>query len=94
MTQYTLTDQLSFIPSTFKTTQRHVIRTVASLTIWPLDYLEVDVPKATLLLDGLLAMEPHPPGSLVSQSFFLELLKTKFNLNPCVYFTNQMLELE
>lgn len=40
-----------------------MLRTVASTTIWPGDYLEVDVPKSVLDCDGLLAVEPHLPGS-------------------------------
>lgn len=46
----------------------HVLRTVASTTIWPGDYLEVDVPKSVLDRDGLLAVEPHLSGSFVVPS--------------------------
>lgn len=42
----------------------HVLRTVASTTIWPRDCLEVDVPKSILDRDGLLAVEPHLSGSV------------------------------
>lgn len=42
----------------------HVLRTVASTTIWPRDYLEVDVPKSILDHDGLLAVESN-----LSESF-------------------------
>lgn len=36
-----------------------MLRTVASTTIWPRNYFEVDVPKYILDRDGLLAVEPH-----------------------------------
>uniref|UniRef100_K1QTH6 Myb/SANT-like DNA-binding domain-containing protein n=1 Tax=Magallana gigas TaxID=29159 RepID=K1QTH6_MAGGI len=42
----------------------HALRNVASTTIWPRDYLEVDVPKSILDRDGLVAVEPH-----LSESF-------------------------
>lgn len=40
-----------------------VLRTVAFTTIWPRDYLEVDVPKSILDHDGLLAAEPCLSGT-------------------------------
>lgn len=40
-----------------------MLRTVASTTIWPRDYFELDVPKSILDRDGLLAVEPHISGS-------------------------------
>lgn len=41
----------------------HVLRTVASTTIWHGDYHEVNVPKSVRDCDDLLAVEPHLPGS-------------------------------
>ena len=49
-------------------TKAHVLRAVASTTVWPGDYLEVDIPKSVLHHDGLLAVEPHLRGSLVTPS--------------------------
>ena len=37
-----------------------------STTVWTGDYLEVDIPKSVLHHDGLLAVEPHLPGSLLT----------------------------
>lgn len=45
------------------TPKAHVIRTVAPTTIWPGDYLEVDVPKSVLYRDVKLAVELHLSGS-------------------------------
>lgn len=59
ITPYTLLNLLSKNTSV----NAHVLRTVASTTICPGDYLEVDVPKSVLDRYGLLAVEPHLPGS-------------------------------
>lgn len=45
------------------TSKAHVLRTVAPTTIWPGDYLEVDVPKSVLYRDVKLVVELHLSGS-------------------------------
>lgn len=57
---YTLMDLLS---QNNVTPKAHVLRTVAPTTIWPGDYLEVDVLKSVLYRDVKLAVELHLPGS-------------------------------
>ena len=49
-------------------TKAHVLRAVAFTTVWQVDYLEVVIPKSVLHNDGLLAVELHLPGSLVTPS--------------------------
>lgn len=56
-------------------TKAHVLLTVASTTIWPRDYLEVDVPKSILDRDGLLAVEPHLSGSFGVPSILHSVVK-------------------
>lgn len=45
------------------TPKAHVLRTVAPTTIWPGNYLEVDVPKSVLYRDVKLAVELHLSGT-------------------------------
>lgn len=49
-------NQLSLLPLIVQTTQRYnVLHIVASTTVWPGEYLQVDVLEAILYHDGLLA---------------------------------------
>lgn len=46
----------------------HLLRAVASTTVWPGDYLEVNIPESVLQCDSLVAVEPHLSESLVTPS--------------------------
>lgn len=61
-----------------------MLRTVVFTTVWPGDCLEVDVLEAIIHHDGLLAVEPHLPGSVASilHSVWKQIRIANFSCDP------------